>query len=84
MSLVEYDLNQLPPPQKCPLQYADNISAHLAFHPDELVSYPEVWMSFGVGQNFSKEWSFVIRLAHNLCEVKFSLHMHTWRVAMHA
>ena len=77
MGLVEYDLNQLPPPQECPPQYADDISAHLALYPDELVSYPEVWMSFGVGQYFSKEWIFVIGPAHDLQDVKFLLYMHT-------
>ena len=75
MSLVKYNFNQLPPPQKCPPWYADDISAHLALHPDELVSYPEAWMSFGVGQNLSKEWIFAIRPVHDLHEVKFSLYM---------
>ena len=77
MGLVEYDFDQLPPPQKCPLWYADDVSAHLALCPDELVLYPEVWMSFRVDHNFSKEWIFVIKPAHDLCEVEFSLYMHT-------
>ena len=76
MSLVEYDFDQLPPPQKCPPWYADDVSAHLALRPDELVSYPEAWMSFRVDHNFSKEQIFAIRLAHDLHEVKFSLSVH--------
>ena len=75
--MVEYDLNQLPPPQKCPPRYADDISAHLALRPDELVSYPKEWMSFRVDHDFSKEWIFVIRPAHDLHEVKFSLYVCT-------
>ena len=75
MSLVKYDLNQLPPPPKCPPQYADDISAHLALRPDELVSYPEAWMSFGVGHDFSKEWIFAVRPAHDLHKVELSLYM---------
>ena len=54
-----------------------HVSAHPALHPDELVSYPEAWMSFRVDHNFSKEWIFVIRPAHNLCKVEFSLYVHT-------
>ena len=77
MGLVEYDFDQLPPPQKCPLRYADNISAHLVLRPDELVLYPKAQMNFGVYHNFSIEWIFVIRLAHDLREVKFSLHVQT-------
>ena len=55
MGLVEYNLDQLPPPQKCPPRYADDISAPLALHPDELVSYPEAQLSFRVSQNLCKE-----------------------------
>ena len=78
MGLVKYDFDQLPPPQKCPPQYADNISAHLALHPDELVSYPEVQMSFRVDHDFSKEWIFVIRPVHDLHKVKISLYIHVY------
>ena len=77
MSLVKYNFDKLPPPQKCPPGYADNISAHLALCPVELVLYPKAWMSFGVGLNLSKEWIFVIRPVHDLCEVKFWLYVHT-------
>ena len=77
MGLVEYDFDQFPPPQKCPPWYADNISAHLALHPDELVSYPKAQMSFGVGHDFSKEWIFAVRPAHDLRKVKVSLYVRT-------
>ena len=77
MGLVEYDFDQLPPPQKCPPRYADDISAHLALRPDELVSYPEARMSFRVGHDFSKERIFAVRPAHNLRKVKISLYVRT-------
>ena len=77
MGLVEYDFDQLPPPQKCPLRYADNISAHLALCPDELVLYPEARMSFRVEHDFSKEWIFAVRPVHNLCKVEISLYVRT-------
>ena len=44
MSLVEYDLDQSPPPDECLLGDANYIPAHLVFSPDEPVFDPEARM----------------------------------------
>jgi len=69
VGLVDYHLDQPHPPQKCLLQNADNISAHLVLHPDELVSHPEAFMCFWVGQYFHKDGVFAVKLAHYVQQV---------------
>ena len=69
VSLVKYDLNQLPPPDECLPGDADNIPAHLVFSPDEPVSNPEVQMHLRIVKNFHKEWIFMIVGLHKSREV---------------
>ena len=74
MSLVEYDLNQLPPPDECLPGDANYIPAHLVFSPDEPVFDPEVRMHLRMVKNFHKEWIFMIVSSHKPCEVDVSLY----------
>ena len=74
MSLVEYDLDQPPPPDECLPGNADY--AHLVLSPDELIFNPEVQMRLWVVKNFHKEWIFMIVSSHEPCEVDVSLYAH--------
>ena len=71
VSLIEYDLNQLPPPDKCLPGDADDFPAHLVFSPDELVSNPEAWMHLRMVKNFHKEWIFMIVGSHEFVRIRF-------------
>ena len=55
VSLIEYDLNQPPPPDKCLLGDTDDVPAHLVFSTDEPVSDPKVWMHLQMVKNLHKE-----------------------------
>ena len=74
MSLVEYDLNQSPPPDECLLGDANYVPAHLVFSPDELVFDPEARMRLWMVKNFHKEWIFMIVSLHEPCKVDVSLY----------
>ena len=74
MSLVEYDLDQSPPPDECLPGDANYIPAHLVFSPDELVFDPEARMRLRMVKNFHKEWIFMIVSSRELCEVDVSLY----------
>ena len=77
MSLIEYDLNQLPPMDECLLGNTDNIPAHLVFGQDEPVSDPEAWVHLQMMMNLHKEWIFMIVASHKLCKVDVSLYVYT-------
>ena len=72
--MIEYDLDQLPPPDECFLGDADNIPAHLVFGPDELVSDPETQVHLQMLKNLHQEWIFMIVALHKLCEVDVALY----------
>ena len=74
MSLVEYDLNQPPPPAKSLPGDTDYIPAHLVFSPDEPVFNPEVQMHLRMVNNFHKEWIFMIMGSHESCEIDIPLY----------
>ena len=74
MSLVEYDLNQPPPPDEGLLGDADYIPAHLVLSPDELIFNPEAWVHLRMVKKFHKEWIFMIVSSHKSCEIDVSLH----------
>ena len=77
MSLVKYDLNQPPPPDKSLLGDTDYVPAHLVFSPDELVFNPEVRMHLWMVMDFHKEWIFMIVSSHEPCKVDVSLYAYT-------
>ena len=74
MSLVEYDLDQPPPPDESLLGDADYVPAHLVLSPDELSFNPKVWMHLWMVKNFHKEWIFMIVSSHESCEIDVSLY----------
>ena len=74
ISMVEYDLNQSPPPDECLLGDANYVPAHLAFSPDEPVFDPKVRVRLQMVKNFHKEWIFMIVSSHKPCEVDVSLY----------
>ena len=74
MSLVKYDLDQLPPPDECLPGDANYVPAHLFFSPDEPVFDPEAQMCLWMVKNFHKEWIFMIVSSRELCEVDVSLY----------
>ena len=74
MSLVKYDLDQLPPPDESLLGDADYVSAHLVLSPDEPIFNPEARMHLRMVKNFHKEWVFMIVSSHKLCKVNLSLY----------
>ena len=61
VSLIEYDLNQPPPPDKC---LPDNVPAHLVFSSDEPVSNPKAWVCLLMVKDLHKEWIFMIVSLH--------------------
>ena len=77
MSLVEYDLDQLPPPDKSLPGDADYIPAHLVFSPDEPVFNPEAQMHLQMVKNFHKAWIFMIVGSHKSCEIDIPLYAYT-------
>ena len=52
VSLVEYYLNQSPPPDECFPGDTYDIPAHLVFSPDEPIFYPKVWVHLGNSRGF--------------------------------
>ena len=74
MSLVEYDLDQLPPPDKSLLGDADYVPAHLVFSPDELVFVPKARMRLWMVKSFHKEWIFMIVGLHKSHEIDIPLY----------
>ena len=74
MGLVEYDLNQLPPPDESLLGDADYVPSHLVLSPDEPIFNPEAQMHLRMVKNFHKEWIFMIVSSHESCKVDVSLY----------
>ena len=74
MSLVEYDLDQLPPLDECLPGDANYVPAHLVFSPDEPVFDPEAQMRLQMVKDFHKERVFMIVSSHESCEINISLH----------
>ena len=74
MSLVEYDLDQLPPPDESLPGNADYVPAHLVLSPDEMIFNPEARMCLRMVKNFHKEWIFMIVSSHESCEIDVSLY----------
>ena len=74
MGLIEYDLDQSPPPDECLPGDANYVPAHLVFRPNEPVLNPEVWVRLRMVKDFHKEWIFMIVSLHELCEVDVSLY----------
>ena len=77
MSLVEYDLDQSPPPDECLPGDANYVPAHLVFSPDEPVFDPEAWMHLQMVKNFHKEWIFMIASSHESHEIEVPLYADT-------
>ena len=74
MSLVEYDLDQLPPPYECLPGDTDYVPAHLVLSPDEPIFNPEVWMHLQIVKDFYKEWIFMIVSSHESREIDVPLY----------
>ena len=74
MSLVEYDLDQLPPLDESLPGDTDYVPAHLVLSPDELIFVPEAWMCLQMVKNFHKERIFMIVSSHESCEIDVSLY----------
>ena len=74
MSLVEYDLDQLPPLDESFPGDADYVPAHLVLSPDKPIFNPEVQMRLQMVKDFQKEWIFMIVSSHESCEVDVSLY----------
>ena len=73
MSLVEYDLDQPPPPDECLPGNADYVPAHLVLSPDEPIFIPEARMHLCMVKNFHKEWIFMTVSSHESREIDVSL-----------
>ena len=74
MGLIEYDLDQSPPPDECLPGDANYVPAHLVFSPDEPVFDPEARMHLQMVKDFHKEWIFMIVSSHEPCKVDVSLY----------
>ena len=74
MGLIEYDLDQSPPPGECLLGDTNYVPAHLVFSPNELVLNPEARVHLQMVKDFHKEWIFMIVSSHEPCEVDVSLY----------
>ena len=74
MGLIEYDLDQSPPPDERLLGDANYIPAHLVFSPNEPVLNPKAWVRLRMVKDFHKEWIFMIVSSHEPCEVDVSLY----------